>query len=219
MDDYALVLNAGSSSLKFCVYQRPTAERWRLEARGQIEGIGTSPRFSAKDGDGEIARRSTARRGRCAMGARRSMPWPPGFARSIGGARVLGVGHRVVHGGARFAGPAIVTPASSGRAARADAAGPSPSAAQSRRHRSRRRAACRACRRSPASTPAFIAASRPSPSWCRCRARSASAACSGTGSMACRTNTSRRFCRRWRRRSPTGASSSLTWAAAPACAR
>ena len=49
MDDYAIVLNAGSSSLKFCVYRRPEVEAWRLEARGQIEGIGTSPRFSAKD--------------------------------------------------------------------------------------------------------------------------------------------------------------------------
>ena len=31
MDDYALVLNAGSSSLKFCVYRRPRVEPWRLE--------------------------------------------------------------------------------------------------------------------------------------------------------------------------------------------
>ena len=53
MDDYALVLNAGSSSLKFCVFQRPPEQSWRLEARGQIEGIGTSPRLSVKDADGE----------------------------------------------------------------------------------------------------------------------------------------------------------------------
>ena len=54
MDDYALVLNAGSSSLKFCVYRRPDSEKWRLEAGGQIQGIGTSPRFSAKDAHGGI---------------------------------------------------------------------------------------------------------------------------------------------------------------------
>jgi acetate kinase len=53
-DDYALVLNAGSSSLKFCVYRRPEAEAWRLEARGQIEGIGTSPRLTAKDEAGAV---------------------------------------------------------------------------------------------------------------------------------------------------------------------
>jgi acetate kinase len=53
MDDYALVLNAGSSSLKFCVFQRPTGDDWRLEARGQIEGIGTTPRLSVKNASGE----------------------------------------------------------------------------------------------------------------------------------------------------------------------
>ena len=64
MDDYALVLNAGSSSLKFCVYQRPDGEDWRLEARGQIEGIGTSPRLSAKDGaGGSLADREAGRGG------------------------------------------------------------------------------------------------------------------------------------------------------------
>ena len=52
MDDYTVVVNAGSSSLKFCIYRRPEAGEWRLESRGQIEGIGTSPRFSAKDGAG-----------------------------------------------------------------------------------------------------------------------------------------------------------------------
>ena len=47
--------------------------RWRLEARGQIEGIGTSPQFSAKDGAGQpIADRqldaSVMRDGRAALG-------------------------------------------------------------------------------------------------------------------------------------------------------
>ena len=31
MDTYALVLNAGSSSLKFCVFHNPEARTWRLE--------------------------------------------------------------------------------------------------------------------------------------------------------------------------------------------
>ena len=52
MDDFVVVLNAGSSSLKFCAYSRPQGDAWRLAGRGQIEGIGTSPQFSARDGDG-----------------------------------------------------------------------------------------------------------------------------------------------------------------------
>jgi len=110
MDDYALVLNAGSSSLKFCVYRRPNAAAWQLASRGQIDGIGTTPRLSAKDeggaslvdekldasvGDGRAALEVLAR-------------W---LHASYRGARILGVGHRVVHGGATYATPVLVTPA------------------------------------------------------------------------------------------------------------
>lgn len=108
MDDYALVLNAGSSSLKFCVFQRPGGQSWRLEARGQIEGIGTAPRLSVKDGDGQRLAdeklEPSVRDGRAAIDALAA--W---LRSKYGGSRVLGVGHRVVHGGARFAGPTIVT--------------------------------------------------------------------------------------------------------------
>ncbi|HXK12060.1 MAG TPA: acetate/propionate family kinase [Vicinamibacteria bacterium] len=109
MDDYALVLNAGSSSLKFCVFARAPEAAWRLEARGQIEGIGTGPRLSAKDGAGaklaDEGLEGTVRDGRSALEAL------AGWLRSrYDRARLLGVGHRVVHGGARFAGPAVVTP-------------------------------------------------------------------------------------------------------------
>jgi len=105
MDDYALVLNAGSSSLKFCVYQRPGGEGWRLEARGQIEGIGTSPRLSVKDeNDKSLAKQDVAARdGSEAISALAA--W---LRSSYGGSRVLGVGHRVVHGGAHFKGPTIL---------------------------------------------------------------------------------------------------------------
>jgi acetate kinase len=109
MDDYALVFNAGSSSLKFCVYRRPAENAWRLEARGQIDGIGTSPRLTAKDGaGGSLASESldrSVRDGRAALGV--LADW---LRAHYGGARVLGVGHRVVHGGAAYAGPCVVTP-------------------------------------------------------------------------------------------------------------
>lgn len=109
MDDYALVLNAGSSSLKFCVYSRPAGSDWRLAARGQVDGIGTSPRLSAKDGTGgsmaDEKLDSSVRDGSAALEVL------AGWLRSnYGGSRVLGVGHRVVHGGARYASPCIVSP-------------------------------------------------------------------------------------------------------------
>jgi acetate kinase len=109
MSDYIVVLNAGSSSLKFCVYGLETAT-WRLDSRGQIEGIGTSPRFTAKDGAGEkILDRAldttVVREARTALDS--LAEW---LRATYTNARVLGVGHRVVHGGPRFAKPTIVTP-------------------------------------------------------------------------------------------------------------
>ena len=110
MDDFVIVLNAGSSSLKFSLYCRPESGTWGLGARGQIEGIGTSPRFSAKDAAGErlvddALDKAAVRDGRSALDV--VAKW---LRDTYGGARVLGVGHRVVHGGARFAGPTLITP-------------------------------------------------------------------------------------------------------------
>jgi acetate kinase len=104
-----LVLNAGSSSLKFCVYQLEEGQGWRLEARGQIEGIGTSPRFSAKNGGGATLDD---------LGLDGSVHDQPSALETLAvwlrtrfeGARVLGVGHRVVHGGSRYAAPTVITP-------------------------------------------------------------------------------------------------------------
>ena len=110
MDDFALVLNAGSSSLKFGVYRRAAGEAWGLAASGQVDGIGVSPKFVAKDGDGQkIADdkldKATVRDGRAGLEV--LAVW---LRERWGGSRVLGVGHRVVHGGPRFAGPTVITP-------------------------------------------------------------------------------------------------------------
>jgi acetate kinase len=106
MNDYTLVLNAGSSSLKFCVFERPAGASWYLGARGQVEGIGISPRLSVKDAKGE----SLANEEVAARDGTEAIDTLATWLRSkYGGSRVLGVGHRVVHGGARFSGPTIVT--------------------------------------------------------------------------------------------------------------
>jgi acetate kinase len=109
MDDFALVLNAGSSSLKFCVYRRPEGDTWSLEARGQIEGIGTAPRFTAKDSHGAVVLSETLDKSIADVPAalNRLAAW---LRSRYAGARVAGVGHRVVHGGATYQGPVVVTP-------------------------------------------------------------------------------------------------------------
>ena len=105
--DFALVLNAGSSSLKFCVFRRPNGLQWELDAKGQIEGIGTSPRLSVKDGGG--ARIADERLGAEVSDGRKAVDALAAWLQSkYRGGKVLAVGHRVVHGGAQFAGPTIV---------------------------------------------------------------------------------------------------------------
>ena len=105
MDDYALVLNAGSSSLQFCVFQRLAQDSWRLTARGQIEGIGTTPRLSVKDANGQSIAKQDVKVSDGNEAVAALAVW---LRSQYGGARVLGVGHRVVHGGAQFKGPTIV---------------------------------------------------------------------------------------------------------------
>jgi acetate kinase len=107
MDDYGLVLNAGSSSLKFSVFCRPPEQGWRIESRGQIEGIGTAPRMTARDGDGrklvdrELGKEVRDQRGALdALAAWLRLTYAP--------ARLLAVGHRVVHGGPEYAGPVFI---------------------------------------------------------------------------------------------------------------
>jgi acetate kinase len=103
-----LVLNAGSSSLKFCVYRTADADAWRMEARGQIEGIGTAPRISARDGAGESLDDQAL--DVSVRDARSALQFLAAWLRArFQASRVLGVGHRVVHGGARYAAPTIVT--------------------------------------------------------------------------------------------------------------
>jgi acetate kinase len=104
MNELVLVLNAGSSSLKFCVYR---ADRdASIDIKGQIDGVGTNARYTAKSDDG--AAEHALPDVKDAAGALRSLA--AAFRDRYGGhATVLAVGHRVVHGGAKYTRPARVT--------------------------------------------------------------------------------------------------------------
>ena len=109
MTDHALVLNAGSSSLKFCVYARPEGEGWTIAARGQVDGIGTSPKLAARDGSGAVLADQELLAADV-RDVRAALDVLAGWLRERwGGQPVAGVGHRVVHGGAKHAKPCVVT--------------------------------------------------------------------------------------------------------------
>jgi acetate kinase len=108
MDEYGLVLNAGSSSLKFAVYHR-AGDGWHRDLRGSLEGLGTSPTLSARDTSGtSVANQALPASVKDAAGGIDVLAeW---LRSRYGGVRVLGVGHRVVHGGTMFTGPTLITP-------------------------------------------------------------------------------------------------------------
>ena len=110
MDDHSfvLVLNAGSSSLKFSVYPVAEGDGWRPAVGGQIAGIGTSPRFSTREAGGIVDDHAVDDAVRDQASALDFLAvW---LRDRLHGARVLGVGHRVVHGGPRYAAPVVVSP-------------------------------------------------------------------------------------------------------------
>ena len=99
------VINAGSSSLKFSIYDREK----RLLA-GNIDGIGVRPNATAIDASGgHIAPPDFAR----SVPASPSEVLPailPWARQHLGTRRLAALGHRVVHGGMRHSKPARVTP-------------------------------------------------------------------------------------------------------------
>ena len=101
------VVNAGSSSVKFSVFVESSSEL-RLQVRGQIEGLFTSPRFIAKDAGGGIVGEKAWGDGQ-RLGHDGALDFLIEFMRERGGGTTLaGVGHRVVHGGMEYAQPVRV---------------------------------------------------------------------------------------------------------------
>ena len=101
MADAIVVLNAGSSSIKFSVF-RLEADSPALVLRGQIEGIYTSARFVAKNPAGT----TTATRswdGEGPLGHDGAIRFLLDYLHGeLAGYRVRAVGHRVVHGGTDY---------------------------------------------------------------------------------------------------------------------
>ncbi len=103
-----LVVNAGSSSLKFSLFRLDAADALQLAVRGQIDGIGTRPNLKAKDDGGNpldarelaVADVREVRDAIALAGA-----W---LRERFGGDPLLAVGHRVVHGGAEYSRPVLV---------------------------------------------------------------------------------------------------------------
>ncbi len=102
-----LVLNAGSSSLKFTLYAGSAAGPRPL-VRGQVEGLTTTPAFVARDAQERVVQQRDWP-DRDALGRAGAVTYVLDFVRQHQSEQTLAaVGHRVVHGGDEFGAPVRV---------------------------------------------------------------------------------------------------------------
>ncbi|UFI05027.1 acetate/propionate family kinase [Roseibium aggregatum] len=104
MDPVILVLNSGSSSIKFTLYSGDT-----VQLKGQISGLGAQPHISlaSRVSCTRVDRQLSADEGR-SHGASLAALLPV-LEQELGGRSVDAVGHRVVHGGVTHTEPVRLT--------------------------------------------------------------------------------------------------------------
>ena len=101
-----LVINAGSSSIKFSVFETSGAGALVLGAHGQVAGTGTEPRLEVADAQGRKLAAPKVGGNDHAAAIAAINGW---FAGHTGGeAGFAAVGHRVVHGGSEFSRPVLI---------------------------------------------------------------------------------------------------------------
>ncbi|MGH8678171.1 MAG: acetate/propionate family kinase, partial [Burkholderiales bacterium] len=105
MIDAIVVINAGSSSIKFALYAIEDMAPVGV-FRGQVEGLGTNPRLAAWDRENNaLAAKALPDSAKHADAIAEVLDWVEGNDDDY---RLLAAGHRVVHGAERFAAPVEV---------------------------------------------------------------------------------------------------------------
>jgi acetate kinase len=104
-----LVLNAGSSSVKFTVFDAPGDHELAVRHSGLIEGIGTRPRFRVKDGAGATVHEASWENPPLGRGHAYALEQLAAFLDPVLPEEgLIGVGHRVVHGGPIYSAPVVI---------------------------------------------------------------------------------------------------------------
>ncbi|MGH2524148.1 MAG: acetate/propionate family kinase, partial [Anaerolineales bacterium] len=108
MNGSILTLNAGSSSLKFALFEA-NGEAPLEQARGQVEGLDTKPRMAIKDPHGGMLEEQQWSSGEGPDSAqaalRHTLAWLEATYPRL---RVVAVGHRVAHGGPEYSAPVVL---------------------------------------------------------------------------------------------------------------
>ncbi|WP_292312479.1 acetate/propionate family kinase [Marivivens sp.] len=106
--DAILTLNAGSSSVKFGVFR--AASDPAPVAEGLVESIGTAPQARLKDAQGAVPFQGPVPADYAADHAGSLAFVLSQLGAQFGAMQIRAVGHRVVHGGADFDAPRVITP-------------------------------------------------------------------------------------------------------------
>jgi acetate kinase len=108
MPDAILALNAGSSSIKFGLFEIRDGSALGLKSKGGIEGVGGDAHFTATDADGSALEDKHWRGKHAEFGTMLSalLAWAEGHVKPD---TLAAVGHRVVHGGRDFTAPVRLT--------------------------------------------------------------------------------------------------------------
>ena len=108
MTETILVVNAGSSSIKFQLFDVGAYDQLKRRLRGQIEGVGTRPRLVANVKGEALVEETWPKADVSDMPA--ALDKVITFLRKqIGGSLPAAVGHRVVHGGPDYSEPIVIT--------------------------------------------------------------------------------------------------------------
>jgi acetate kinase len=105
--DAILVVNAGSSSLKFQLFATGTGDDLKRLIKGQMDGVGTRPRLRAELADGKpLIDRTYAANEVADLPA--AIAVTAAWLRETQKVELAAVGHRVVHGGPDYDRPVLV---------------------------------------------------------------------------------------------------------------
>ncbi|MDQ0506710.1 acetate/propionate family kinase [Xanthobacter agilis] len=108
MTDAVLVVNSGSTSLKFGAYT--TGKEATLLCRGVVDSMSTDPHFVAKEPDGKPLDAHEWGEGQV-LHHKAALNYIIGWLEQHeANIKVVAAGHRVVLGGTRFDGPVVITP-------------------------------------------------------------------------------------------------------------
>jgi acetate kinase len=105
--DAILVVNAGSSSVKFQIFGIENAGALRRLIKGQLDGIGTRPRLSAERSDRSSLIDKTYASSEIAD-VPAAIATVASWLRETQTLSLLAVGHRVVHGGPKYDRPVVI---------------------------------------------------------------------------------------------------------------